>query len=116
MVQVTMQVSDELAQRILPVRRWMPTILELSLAHFRTPASATAAEFIEFLLQDPSDQSVLQYHVSDRAQVRLQRLLTLNQAGLLAETEQLELDELQQIEHFVIMLKAQLARPQMQSA
>ncbi|MCB0231786.1 MAG: hypothetical protein KDH90_22130 [Anaerolineae bacterium] len=59
---------------------------------------------------------MLQYHVSDRAQARLQRLLTLNQAGLLAEIEQLELDELQQIEHFVIMLKAQLASSQIQSA
>jgi len=35
----------------------------------------------------------------------------LNAAGLLGENEQQELEELQQIEHILIMLKAQLARP-----
>jgi hypothetical protein len=37
--------------------------------------------------------------------------LALNGAGLVSEEEQQELDELQQIEHIIIMLKAQLASP-----
>jgi hypothetical protein len=40
---------------------------------------------------------VLNYHVSDAAQTRLRRLLALNEAGILAEAEQLELDELEQL-------------------
>ena len=110
MVQLTMQVPDELAKRIQPIRSWLPTILELSLVGFRTLATETATETIQFLLTNPSPQEVLNYHASERAQQRLQRWLALNEAGLLGETEQLELDELQRIEHTLIMLKAHLAR------
>jgi hypothetical protein len=48
-----------------------------------------------------------QIHVSDKAQERLRRLLAINAAGLAAAEEQAELDEIQQIEHIVILLKAQ---------
>jgi hypothetical protein len=109
MVQVTMQVPDELAERLQSIERWLPTVLELGLVGFKTPATETAAEIIEFLATDPSREAVLEYHVSERAQARLQRLLTLGGAGLLGEAEQRELDELQAIEHVVIMLKAQIA-------
>ena len=109
MVQLTMQVPEELARRIQPMSAWLPTIIELSLIGFKTLATTAAAEVIEYLSKNPSPQEVLDYHVSDSAQSRLQRLLTLNEASLLAATEQLELDELQRLEHVVIMLKARIA-------
>jgi hypothetical protein len=109
MVQMTMQVPDELAKRIQPMSSWLPSIIELSLIGFKTLATATAAEMIEFLSKNPSPQEVLAYHVSDAAQKRLQRLLALNESGLLSEAEQQELDELQQLEHVIVMLKARIA-------
>jgi hypothetical protein len=109
MVEMTVQVSEELAKRLQPIGRWLPTVLELSLVGFKTVATATATEVIEFLSQDPAPQAVLTYHVSDRAQTRLQRLLALNAAGMLGEAERQELDELQCIEHIIIMLKTQIA-------
>src|SRR5262249_9746406 len=110
MIQMTMQVSETLAERLRPLGDWLPTVLEISLVGFQTMAAATATEVIQFLSQSPSPQDILDYHVSEQAQTRLQRLLTLNAAGMLGETEQLELDELQRIEHIVVMLKAQVAR------
>ena len=110
MVQMTMQVSEELAERLRSLGVWLPTVLELSLVGFKTVAAATATEVIEFLSQDPTPQDILNYHASDRAQTRLQRLLTLKAAGMLGETEQLELDELQRIEHIIIILQAQVTR------
>jgi hypothetical protein len=109
MVQMTVQVSEELAKRLQPIGRWLPTVLELSLIGFKTVATATATEVIEFLSQEPTPQDVLAYHASERGQARLQRLLALNNAGMLGEDEQQELDELQRIEHIIIMLKAQIA-------
>ena len=109
MVQMIMQVSEELAERLRPLSAWLPTVLELSLTGCQTVAAATATEVIQFLSQPPTPQDVLSYHVSERAQTRLQRLLTLNAAGMLGEAEQQELDELQRIEHILIMLKAQVA-------
>jgi len=109
MVQLTMQISNDLAARVKPIREWLPIVLELSLVGFKTSATETATEIIEFLSTDPSPDMVLAYHVSERAQTRLQRLLALNEAGILSEPEQRELDELEKIEHIMIMLKAQIA-------
>jgi len=109
MVQMTMQVPDELVERFQPIVSWLPTIIELSLIGFRTVATATATEVIQFLSRNPSPKELLDYHASKSAQSRLQRLLTLNQAGMLSESEQLELDELQCLEHTIIMLKARIA-------
>lgn len=109
MIQMTMQVSDDLARRIEPIGSWLPTIIELSLVGFKTVAIATATEVIQFLAQNPTPQEVVDYHISEQAQARLQRLLVLNESGILSEDEQLELDELERLEHVVVMLKAQVA-------
>ena len=37
MVQVTMQLLDELAARVQPMRDWLPTVLELSLVTSISP-------------------------------------------------------------------------------
>ena len=108
MVQMTIQVPDELEAKLRPIQRWVPAILSLGLGGFKTAASETAAEIIGFLSQNPTPEAVAGYHLSDRAQRRLQRLLTLNQAGLLGEGEQRELDEAEEIEHIMVMLKTQV--------
>jgi hypothetical protein len=108
---MTLNISDELAERLQPLGAWLPTVLELTLVGCKTVAAATAAEVLEFLAREPTPEEIRAYHASERAQTRLQRLLALNAAGLLGEEEQQELDELQQIEHIIVMLKAQLASP-----
>jgi hypothetical protein len=110
MVQMTVQLPDDLAVKIQPLDRWLPAILKLSLLGCKTMATVTATELLEFLLRNPTPKQFLNYHVSDRAQMRLRRLLALNEAGLLSEEEQLELDELERLEHLVVMLKAQVAK------
>ena len=109
MVNLTLEVTEELAERVRPIGPWFPTVLELSLVGFQTAATATAAEVIQFLSKDPAPREVLAYHASERSQARLQRLLALNETGLLGEDEQRELDEMQRIEHILIMLKARIA-------
>jgi hypothetical protein len=111
MVQMTLHVSDQLAERLQPLGAWLPTVLELTLVGCKTVAAATATEVIEFLSHDPTPEDVLAYHASERSQTRVQRLLALNAAGQLGEAEQRELDELAHIEHIIVMLKAQLASP-----
>jgi hypothetical protein len=108
MVNITMQVTDELAQRLKSIRTWLPTVLELSLIGFKTPAVQTASEIIAFLSNGPSPTEVIAYTVSERAQQRLNRLLALNEVGLLSTEEQAELDEIEQIEHVMILLKAKM--------
>lgn len=110
MTSMTVQVPDDLAKRVQSFSSWFPTIIELSLAGFKTLASAGAAEVTEFLSQNPSPHEVLSFHASEESQARLRRLLALNAEGMLSNSEQLELDELQQLEHIVVMLKAQVGK------
>ncbi|MBF0202803.1 MAG: hypothetical protein HQK67_00510 [Desulfamplus sp.] len=110
MVQMTVQLSDELAERCRAVGPWLSSIIELSLGGFKTSAAATASEVIEFLSVNPSPDEIAAFHVSDSAQLRLRRLLALNAAGFLSVSEQSELDELQRLEHMIIMLKVRSAK------
>jgi hypothetical protein len=112
MIEMTMRVPDNLAPKLRRMTAWLPTVLELWLAGFKTPAAQTATEVIEFLGEGPSPVQVTEYTISERAQERLRRLLALNQAGLLSAEEQAELDEIETLDHLVILLKAQ-AREQM---
>jgi hypothetical protein len=107
MVEMTMRVPDDLAPKLRRMNKWLPTVLELSLAGFKTPTAQTVAELISFLSKGPTPKQVAGYKVSERAQQRLQRLLALNQSGLLSEEEQVELDEIETLEHLVILLKTQ---------
>ncbi len=110
MVQMTVQLSDELAERCRAVGPWLSTVIELSLSGFKTPASATVSEVIEFLCENPSPDEITAFHVSESAQSRLHRLLALNEAGFLSVSEKAELDELQRLEHMIIMLKVRAAK------
>jgi hypothetical protein len=107
MVEMTMRVPDNLAPRLRQMNQWLSTVLELSLAGFKTPAAETVAELVGFLSQGPSPRQVTDYKVSERSQERLRRLLALNQSGLLSPEELAELDELETFEHFVTLLKIQ---------
>ncbi|MDQ3460108.1 MAG: hypothetical protein M3498_12525 [Deinococcota bacterium] len=104
----TVTLPDELAKRVEPFSRWLPTVLETSLLALKTPAVETASELVEFLASNPLAGEVHAYHVSERAQARMSRLLALNQAGVLGEAEARELDELIKLEHLIITLKASL--------
>jgi len=112
MIEMTMRVPDTLAPKLRRMTTWLPTVLELSLVGFKTPTAQTVAEIIGFLSEGPSPNQVAEYTVSARAQERLRRLLALNQAGLLSTEEQAELEEIEELDHLVVLLKAQ-AREQL---
>lgn len=110
MVQMTIQVSDDLAQRCKSIGPWLSTIIELSLSGFKTKAVATVSEVIDFLSKNPEPDEITDFHISESAQSRLRRLLALNEAGCLSILEKAELDELQRLEHIIVMLKINAAK------
>ena len=109
MTELTLHLPDELAERLGRSGRWLPAILGLSLDGYGTRAAAAAREIIAFLSSNPSAEAVMEFHLSEVTQNRLRRLLALNSAGMASSEEQAELEELERIEHFVVMLKAQTA-------
>lgn len=80
-------------------------IAELSQLDLRTPTATTVTEMVEFLNDNPTPQEILQYHASQRVQGRLRYLLMRNRTETLSDIEQIELDEMERIEHLFIMLK-----------
>lgn len=108
MAEILLEIPDEMEERLRPMSAWLSAVLELGLCGLRTPAVQTASEIVDFLAAGPAPSEVLQYHVSDRAQTRLHRLLALQTGGQLSLEEQAELDELGRIEHILIRVKAGL--------
>lgn len=105
MVSMTMQAEDESEQGYQCIGAWLPAVTELSFIGFKTLATTVGAEIIEFLSKNPSPEELLGFHVSESVQMRLRRLSALHEAGYLSEAGQADLDELQRLEHIIIMLR-----------
>ncbi len=62
-------------------------------------------ELYHFLASSPSHAEILAFRPSEATQKRIRALLEANKEGRLSVGEQAELDEFEQVEHFVRMLK-----------
>jgi hypothetical protein len=118
MVELTIQVPNQVARRLEPIRDRLPGLLS-QLAEARLPLSSAPdvtrpadvplayAEVIKFLAGGPSLQEITAFKISDEAQARLRKLLDQNRESQLTSVEQAELDLYEHIEHVMILLKAQ---------
>jgi hypothetical protein len=119
MVQITIEVSDELAQRLEPFQgqlsqlftRLISTTLpgltasELGLPAVAVESTATYQEVLDFLVSQPTSEQILGYKVSESAQLRLQTLLEKNRETVLSASETSELDLYEQLDSLMTMLK-----------
>jgi hypothetical protein len=121
MAELTIQVPDELAQRLEPFRDRLPELLTrivetvlpssypadlLPSVANRTDAPVAYAEVLDFLITRPTPEEIVAFKVSAEAQERLRTLLDKNREGRLTEIEAAELDLYEQLEHMMILLKA----------
>lgn len=119
MATITLQIPDELAQRLEPLQNRLPELLWQLLELTKQPATIESAiatntgelptvyqEVLEFLIQSPTPQQIVGFKVSQAAQTRLQFLLAKNREATLNPMEIAELDVYQQLEHLMILLKA----------
>jgi hypothetical protein len=67
-------------------------------------------ELIDFLAAGTTPEALIAFRPSPAVQDRISHLLTRNQEGLLSSEEQSELDDFVQLEHLLIMAKAQARR------
>ncbi|NER23627.1 MAG: hypothetical protein F6J96_23580 [Symploca sp. SIO1C2] len=119
MAQLTIQISDELAQRLEPLHHRLPELLWqlLDLVNLPTTSEPTVKteatdipavyqEVIDFLIQSPTPEDILAFKVSPQAQIRLETLLDKNRSAEISPMELAELDIYEQLEHMMILLKA----------
>lgn len=62
-------------------------------------------EVYYFLASRPTHEEILAFRPSETTQTRIRELLEANKDGRLSSDEQAELDEFENVEHFVRMLK-----------
>ena len=119
MAELTIQVSDELAQRLEPLQNRLPELLWqlLDFANLPTNISKTVQteptdiplvyqEVLDFLIKRPTPEEIIAFKVSPQAQSRLEELLERNRSATLNSMELAELDVYEQLEHMMILLKA----------
>ena len=114
MTSITLEIPDELAVRLAPLRDRLPELLrmavDLSLSSPTTSLeagdNAVFQEMIDFLARGPSPEQIAAFKVSPSAQARLEELLEKNRENELTDEEAAELDIYEQINHVMLLLKA----------
>lgn len=115
MAQLTIQVPDELANRLQPILHRLPELLS-QLLETHTPEKLTLTnssdtpntytEVLDFLIKQPTPEQIAKFKVSNQAQTRLEELLEKNHNGTISEAENSELDIYEQLDQLIILLKA----------
>ncbi len=106
---ITLEISDELAQRLRPVADRLPRILELGLRELNAiaqPGFQGAAEVLEFLAGLPGPEEILQLRPSDGLQARVKALLEKSRSTGLTAAEEQEWEQYEFLEHLVRVAKS----------
>jgi hypothetical protein len=106
---ITLQLPDELVERLRRHEDCLPEVLELGLRELSAatqPGFEGAAEVLEFLAGLPSPEEILNLKPSDRLQRQVQELLDKNRAGTLSSQEERDWERYEFLEHLVRMAKA----------
>jgi hypothetical protein len=115
MTTITLQVPDELAARLAPLRDRLPQLLSIALELFPDlPLNALElaadnpafAEMIDFLASGPTPAQIAAFKVSPSVQARLEELLDKNREEGLTDPETAELEAYAQVNHLLLLLKA----------
>ena len=99
---ITVDVPDELADRLAEAGERLPELLALSLRQPALPAQLYRT-VLDFLADAPTPAQIAAFGPSPELRERLQLLLARDRAGDLTPTE---LDDLERIGHVIIMRKA----------
>ena len=62
-------------------------------------------EVYQFLISSPTPQEIIDFRVSDETQRRVSILLSKNRDGILTPDERSELDQFEQVNHLMSMMK-----------
>ena len=105
MATLTIEIPDDLMDRLDPIRDQLPELLRRCLQ-----PSVLAAQvyryILDFLASQPSPDEIAAFRPTPEMQDRLRYLLSRSNEGNISLEETQELDEYERIEHLIILLKA----------
>ncbi len=120
MAQITIDIPDELAQKLAPYQNQISEafarLINNSLLHESIPSLEwtniplstdfpTYLEILDFLVNRPTSEQIANFKVSERSQTRLQELLQKNRDSKLLPSEIAELNLYEHLDVLMIMLK-----------
>jgi hypothetical protein len=113
MATITLEVPDELAQRLADLGNQLPELLfaAMNREELQGPSgfdlqSRPWREAIRFLLGMNDKSEILNYYIPDDLQDRVEELLFLNSEGEITEEELAELEAFLQVNQFFSLLKS----------
>lgn len=106
MVELTIQIPEELALRLRPVQDRLAEIIELGLREMGPVQLGLYTEVIEFLASGPTPQAIVAFRPSQEAQARVAELLDKNRGSMLTPAEQAELDQYEELDYLMTLVKA----------
>ena len=112
---MTIELPDDLAQRLEPERERLAEIIERGLRQGWSEGAGLAREVISFLARGPRPAEILLFRPSHVFVERSRELLWKSKQEALSPAEEAELDEMLRLDHLVTLIKAE-ARRHMQSA
>lgn len=105
MATLTIEIPDDLMDRLDPIRDQLPELLRRCLQP--DLLSAQVYRYIlNFLASQPTPEQVAVFRPTAAMQTRLRHLLSRSDEGTLTPEESQELNEYENIEHLIILLKA----------
>jgi len=117
MAQFTIEISDDLAQQLVPFQNQLSeiftrlittTLPALSSSRLDLPTTElppTYIEVLDFLVTRPTSKQILTFKVSEQSQARLQTLLQKNRDGSINTSEVSELNVYEQLDELMTLLK-----------
>ncbi len=120
MAQLTIEIPDELAQRLAPYKNQISEIFanlvdtslrekftdKLDISSSPSPTELpTYLEIIDFLVNRPTSEQITNFKVSEKSQTRLRELLQKNRDINLMSSEVAELNLYEQLDTLMTMMK-----------
>jgi hypothetical protein len=109
-MQISLEVSDDLARRLSVLHNQLPQILELGLREWNADTQSGfsgLAEVLEFLANLPSPEEILALKPSPELQQQVEDLLERNRTVGLTTDEERMWQQYEYIEHLVRVAKTQ---------
>ncbi|MCU0570055.1 MAG: hypothetical protein MUF49_26205 [Oculatellaceae cyanobacterium Prado106] len=109
MTQITIDIPDDLAQRLQQFQGQLPQVLELGLQELETQQRSTnfldEKDIILLLASQPAPEEILAIRPSLEFQARVSELLAQSKAGTLTAKGEAELERYLTLEHLVRLAK-----------
>ena len=106
MATITLELPENLANRIEEIGDQLALVLEMGLSRLAPVSTQSYMEIMALLSQTPAPQAILDFRFSAEIENRIGELLAKNRASTLSQAEDVELDRLCQLEEQLQLLKS----------